>query len=55
LRARYVLLLFFGTYLVFAGVRRLTDDQPALVTLGAQLVALAVIVGVLVLWVRRRG
>ena len=47
--------LFFGTYLVFAVLRKLTEDSPALVTLGVQLAALALIVGVLVMVVRRRG
>jgi len=50
-----VVALFFGTYLVFALLRKLTEDSPALVTLGVQLAALALIVGVIVLVVRRRG
>jgi hypothetical protein len=50
----WVLGLFFGSGLVFAGLRKLTAHQGAGVTLAAQAAALALIVGVVVLVVRRR-
>jgi uncharacterized membrane protein HdeD (DUF308 family) len=51
----WVIALFFGCTLAFAGVHRLTQDQPAGVVLAAQFGALALIVAALVLFVRRRG
>ena len=45
-------MLFFGSAIAFAGIRTLTDGQSALVTLGAQVGALALIVGGIVLVVR---
>jgi hypothetical protein len=50
-----VVALFFGSYLVFALVRKATEGSPALVTLVAQVAALGVIVGGIVLVVRRQG
>jgi uncharacterized membrane protein YhaH (DUF805 family) len=52
-RVSWTLALFFGSAIVFAGIRKLTDGQSALVTLGAQLAALALIVGTIVIVVRR--
>ena len=51
----WVLVLFFGTSLVFGGLRRLTEDEPAGVTIAVQVAAIALIVGALVAFVRRRG
>ena len=51
--ALWVLVLFFGASVVFAGLRRLTEGQGTAVTLAVQVGALAVIV-VAVLVVRRR-
>jgi hypothetical protein len=51
----WVLVLFFGSSLAFAGIRQLTKGESGLVTLAAQLGALAVIIGALVLFVRRRS
>lgn len=51
----WVLVLFFGSSLAFAGVRRLTNGQGAGVTLAAQAAVLALIVGGIVLYVRRKG
>ena len=51
--ALWVLVLFFGASVVFGGLRRLTEDEPTGVVIGAQLGALALIVGALVLVVRR--
>ena len=52
--ALWVLVLFFGASIVFAGLRRLTEDESTAVTLAVQLGALAVIVGAIVVVVRRR-
>lgn len=49
-----MLVLFFGTAIIFGGLRRLTEDQGAGVTIAAQATALLLIVGALVLYVRRR-
>ena len=50
----WVLVLFFGTALIFGGLRQLTEDESAGVTIAAQVGALALIVAALTLWVRRR-
>jgi hypothetical protein len=50
-----IVALFFGCYLVFALLRKATEGSPAWVTLLVQVAALAVIVGALVWFVRRRG
>jgi hypothetical protein len=47
------MVLFFLATLVFFGLRRLTEDQSAAVTAVAQIGALALIVGVILLVVRR--
>jgi hypothetical protein len=46
--------LFFGCAIVFAGLRKLTDDAPAGVTVAVQVAALALIILALVLFVRHR-
>jgi uncharacterized membrane protein YhaH (DUF805 family) len=51
----WTLVLFFGSAIVFGVVRKLTHDQGAVVTLVAQLAALAVIVAAIVLVVRKLG
>jgi uncharacterized membrane protein HdeD (DUF308 family) len=51
----WALVLFFGASLVFGGLRRLTDDASASVTIVVQLAALALIVGAVLVVVRRRG
>lgn len=50
----WVLVLFFGTALVFGSLRRLTEDQSAGVTIAVQFAALALIVGAVVAYVRSR-
>lgn len=50
----WVLVVFFGASVVFAGLRRLTEDESTGVTLGVQVGALALIVGIVVLVVRLR-
>ena len=47
------MVLFFLATLVFFGLRQLTEDQSAAVTAAAQLGALALIVGAILLVVRR--
>jgi uncharacterized membrane protein HdeD (DUF308 family) len=50
----WAIALFFGCSILFAGIRRLTQDQGAGVTFAVQFGALVVIIGVIVLIVRRR-
>ncbi|MGH2841223.1 MAG: hypothetical protein ACRDKY_10425 [Solirubrobacteraceae bacterium] len=47
--------LFFGSGLVFRAISNATSDSPAGVTLGLQALALALIIGALVLFMRRKG
>ncbi len=49
----WVLVVFFGGSVVFGGLRRLTEDEPTGVVVAVQLGALALIVTVVVLVVRR--
>jgi DMSO reductase anchor subunit len=51
----WTIALFFGGSIVFAAIRRLTDDAGWGVTLLAQLGALALIIAVIVLVVRRNS
>jgi hypothetical protein len=51
----WTLALFFGSAIAFGAVRKLTEDEGAIVTLLAQLVVLAIIVGAIVLVVRHLG
>ena len=51
----WTLVAFFGASLVFATLRRVTEDSPVGVTVAAQLVALALMVVAIVLVMRRRG
>jgi uncharacterized membrane protein YhaH (DUF805 family) len=51
----WTLALFFGSAIAFGAIRKLTEDQGALVTLAAQLAALALIVVAIVLVMRRLG
>jgi hypothetical protein len=50
----WTLVVFFGATAMFALIRNATEDQPAGVTLGIELVALVLIVAGLVAWNRRR-
>ncbi len=50
----WTLVVFFGASLVFNGIKNATDDEPVLVTIGLEVLALGAIVGVIVLLVRRR-
>ena len=49
----WVLVAFFGASVVFGGLRRLTEDESTGVIVAVQLGALAVVIGVVVLVVRR--
>jgi uncharacterized membrane protein HdeD (DUF308 family) len=49
----WVLVLFFGGTVLFGALRRLTDDAPSGVVILVQFGALALVIGVIVLVVRR--
>ena len=49
----WVLVLFFGASLLFGGLRQLTEDSSAGVVVAVQVGALAAVIGVIVLVVRR--
>ncbi len=49
----WVLVAFFGASLLFGGLRRLTEDESTGVVVAVQLGALALVIAVLVLVVRR--
>jgi lipopolysaccharide export LptBFGC system permease protein LptF len=51
--ALWALTLFFGASVLFGLVRRATEDSSTAVTVGAQLVALVVLVAAIVVFVRR--
>jgi hypothetical protein len=50
----WALVVFFGASIMFAAIRNATDDESAGIQLLAQLAAGAVVVGAIVLFVRRR-
>jgi hypothetical protein len=52
--ALWLLVVFFGTSVVFGGLRRLTEGESTGVIVGVQLGALALIVAAVVLVVRRQ-
>jgi uncharacterized membrane protein YhaH (DUF805 family) len=52
-RFMWVLVLFFGGTVLFGGLRRATEDSSAGVVIAVQLGALALVIVVLVLVVRR--
>ena len=49
----WVLVVFFGGSVLFGGLRRLTEDSSAGVVVAVQLGALALVIGLVVLVVRR--
>lgn len=49
----WLLVLFFGTSLLFGSLRRLTDGESTAVVAGVQVGALALVIAVIVLVVRR--
>jgi uncharacterized membrane protein YwaF len=52
--ALWALTLFFGASIAFAAIRRATEGESVALTLGLELVLLALIVGGIVIVVRRR-
>ena len=50
----WTLVLFFGCSIAFAAIRKLTEDSGRGVTLLAQVAAMAVIIGVIVVYVRHQ-
>ena len=50
----WVLVVFFGGTVLFGGLRRLTEDESAGVTIAVQFGVLALVVAALVIFVRRR-
>ena len=50
----WTIVLFFGASIMFAAIKNATEDEGAGVALGAQLAAGLVLVGVLIVFVRRR-
>jgi len=49
----WTLVVFFGATVAFGGIRNLTEGQPVGVTLGLQVVVGLILVGVIVVIVRR--
>ena len=50
----WTLTAFFGASILFGALRRTTEGESTALTLGVQLLALAVVVGGIVVLVRRR-
>jgi hypothetical protein len=51
----WTLVVFFGASLLFASIRDATRDEGIGLALGLQLLAGLLLVGAIVLWLRRRG
>ncbi len=51
----WTLVVFFGASILFAAIRNATSDESAGVQLAAQLGAGLLVVGAIVVFVRRRG
>jgi hypothetical protein len=51
----WTLVVFFGASIMFAAIARATSDEPAGVQLAAQVAAGLIVVGAIVLFMRRRG
>jgi hypothetical protein len=47
--------LFFGASVMFAGIRAVTKDEGAGLSLGAQLAAGLLLVGAIIVFMRRRS
>ena len=52
--ALWTLVLFFGASVMFSTIKNVTEDQSAGVALGAQVAAGLLLVGVIILFVRRK-
>jgi hypothetical protein len=53
--ALWTIVLFFGASIMFTAIKNATEDESAAVALGAQLAAGLLLVGAIVVYVRRRG
>jgi hypothetical protein len=53
--ALWTLVAFFGASIMFAAIQNLTNDESSGVQLAAQVGAGVLLVGAIVLYVRRRG
>ncbi|MET0972949.1 MAG: hypothetical protein ABWY95_05965 [Thermoleophilaceae bacterium] len=51
----WTLVLFFGASIMFAAIRNATEDESTGVSLGLQLFAGLLLIGAVILFVRRRG
>jgi hypothetical protein len=51
----WTIVLFFGASIMFAAIRSVTRDEGTGLSLGAQLAAGLLLVGAIVIFVRRRG
>ena len=51
----WTLIVFFGASIVFRAIRSATEDEPIGVSLGLAVLALAVMIALITLFVRRRG
>ena len=51
----WTLVVFFGASIVFRAIRRATEDEPVGVSLVLALAALGLMIGAIMLVVRRRG
>jgi hypothetical protein len=51
----WTIVLFFGASIMFAAIRNVTRDEGTGLSLGAQLAAGLLLVGAIVIFVRRRG
>jgi lipopolysaccharide export LptBFGC system permease protein LptF len=49
----WTIVLFFGASIMFGLIRRATEDSSTAVTVGAQVAALALLIGAIVAFVRR--
>ena len=52
--ALWTLVLFFGASIMFAAIKNATEDQSAGVALAAQVVAGLLLVGAIIVYVRRK-
>ena len=50
----WTLVVFFGASIVFGAIRRATEDEPATISLGVSVLALAAMVAAITFVVRRR-
>jgi hypothetical protein len=50
----WIMVVFFGASVVFGMIRNATEDESVVLTIGLEVLALAVIIGAIVLVVRRQ-